>query len=54
MAAFTIRSNPILYLISTVSLIDKSVAVYELYRFKFKMVINIWAIFLFNVITLNK
>ena len=37
-----------------VSLIDKSVAVYELYRFKFKMVINIWAIFLFNVITLNK
>ena len=37
-----------------VSLIDKSVAVYELYRFKFKMVINIWAIFLFNVITLNR
>lgn len=37
-----------------VSLIDKSVAIYEMYRFKFKLVINIWAIFLFNIITLNK
>ena len=37
-----------------VSAVDKGVALYEMYRYKFKLVINIWAIFLFNVITLNK
>ncbi len=37
-----------------VTLVDKGVAIYEMYRFKFKMIINIWAIFLFNIITLNK
>lgn len=37
-----------------VSLMDKSVAAYEMYRFKFSLVINIWAIFLFNLITLQK
>ena len=36
-----------------VSLIDKGVAIYEMYRYKFSLVINIWVIFLFNFITLN-
>lgn len=38
----------------TVSLMDKGVATYEMYRFKFSLVINIWAIFIFNFITLQK
>lgn len=37
-----------------VSAVDKGVALYEMYRFKFKLIVNIWAIFLFNIITLNK
>lgn len=37
-----------------VTLVDKSVAIYEMYRYKFKLIINIWAIFLFNIITLNR
>ena len=34
-----------------VTLVDKGVAIYEMYRFKFKLVANIWAIFLFNLLT---
>lgn len=37
-----------------VTLIDKGVSMYEMYRYKFKLIINIWVIFLFNIITLNK
>lgn len=37
-----------------VTCVDKGVAIYEMYRFKFKLVANVWAIFLFNLITLNK
>ncbi len=37
-----------------VTAVDKGVAIYEMYRYKFKLIINIWAIFLFNIITLNK
>lgn len=37
-----------------VSTIDKTVGAYEMYRFKFSLVINIWAIFLFNMITIQK
>lgn len=33
---------------------DKAVASYELYRFKFSMVISIWLLFLFNIITMQK
>ncbi len=37
-----------------VTTVDKGVAIYEMYRFKFKLIINFWAIFIFNMITLNK
>lgn len=37
-----------------VSSMDKAVASYELYRFKFSMVITIWILFLFNIITIQK
>ncbi len=37
-----------------VSSADKAVASYELYRFKFSMVLSIWVLFLFNIITIQK
>ena len=37
-----------------VTAVDKGVAIYEMYRYKFKLAVNFWTIFLFNVITLNK
>lgn len=37
-----------------VSLMDKSVATYEMFRFKFSMVLTIWILFLFNIITIQK
>ena len=37
-----------------VSLVDKSVAIYEMYRYKLSLVLTIWIMFLFNMITLNK
>ena len=37
-----------------VTVMDKGVALYEMYRFKFKLIINFWALFIINVITMNK
>lgn len=37
-----------------VSFVDKAVSFYEMYRFKASLVLGIWAIFLFNMITLQK
>lgn len=37
-----------------VTCVDKGVALYEMYRFKANLAINVLAIFLFNLITLNK
>lgn len=37
-----------------VTCVDKGVALYEMYRFKCSLVISIWAIFFFNMITLQK
>ncbi len=37
-----------------VSFVDKTVSFYEMYRFKASLVLGIWTIFLFNMITLQK
>jgi len=37
-----------------VTCVDKGVSFYEMYRFKASLVIGIWAIFLFNMVTLQK
>ncbi len=37
-----------------ISLVDKGVSFYEMYRFKAGLVLGIWAIFFFNMITLQK
>lgn len=37
-----------------VSCVDKCVSFYEMYRFKASLVLGIWAIFLFNMVTLQK
>ena len=39
------------YLVSTM---DKCVAAYEMYKFKFSLIFTIWALFIFNMITLQK
>ena len=39
------------YLVSTM---DKCVAAYEMYKFKFSLVFTVWALFIFNMITLQK
>lgn len=37
-----------------VSFVDKTVSFYEMYRFKASLVLGVWTIFLFNMITLQK
>ena len=37
-----------------VSMMDKCVASYEMYKFKFSLIFTIWALFIFNMITLQK
>lgn len=37
-----------------VSFVDKGVSAYEMYRFKASLVLGVWTIFLFNMITLQK
>ena len=37
-----------------VTLVDKGVSLYEMYRFKASLVLGIWTIFFFNIITLQK
>jgi len=37
-----------------VTMMDKSVALYEMYRFKTSLYVNIFAIFVFNMITMQK
>lgn len=37
-----------------VTCVDKFVSFYEMYRFKASLVLGIWAIFLFNMVTLQK
>lgn len=37
-----------------ITLIDKGVSFYEMYRFKASLVLGIWTIFCFNILTLQK
>lgn len=37
-----------------VTVMDKSVAAYEMYRFKFSLVFSVWALFIFNMLTIQK
>ena len=37
-----------------VSTMDKCVAAYEMYKFKFSLIFTVWALFIFNMITLQK
>ena len=37
-----------------VSLVDKTVALYEMYRYKISLVLGIYIIFLFNIITIQR
>lgn len=37
-----------------VGMIDKGVSIYEQYRFKLGLVLGVWVIFLFNMITMQK
>jgi len=37
-----------------VSFVDKGVSFYEMYRFKASLVLGVWTIFLFNMLTLQK
>lgn len=37
-----------------VTFVDKFVSIYEMYRFKASLVLGIWTIFFFNVITMQK
>lgn len=37
-----------------VSIVDKGVSFYEMYRFKASLLIGIWTMFIFNMITLQK